>query len=64
MTTDQITAMKLACKAFYIREGRTGLNTWDNEAYAALKTAVKLFTGELYASGEWYKDQWNKGVNV
>jgi hypothetical protein len=58
MTIDQIRALKLCCYAFYLRENRTGLNTFDSEAYAAAKNAVKLATGELYAEGTWWKDHW------
>lgn len=57
MTLEQIRALKLCCYAFYVREGRTGLNSFDNEAYTAAKNAVKLVTGELYACGTWWKDQ-------
>ncbi len=60
MTNEQIRALKLCCHAFYARLHRTGLNTDDAIAYAAASDAVKLATGELYASGEWWIDQWNR----
>jgi len=59
-----ITALKLCCKAFYIRLNRAGLNAWDEEAYNAAVSAVKEATGEIYASGEWWKNTYAKGENV
>ena len=49
-----VQALKLAAEAFHRRHHGTGLNTWDAEAFAACKAAVRDATGEvLGGAGRW-----------
>lgn len=58
MDNQTIIALKACVEAIYIREHGKGINTHDAYAKSLAIAAIKANTGELYASGEWFKDEW------